>query len=374
MADDIYIPTLQDFIALVRQNPFSRVDRFLVNFGMPKALANTNSETVRNMSLLCEEASIPGRTIGTRTLRINGLNEQRAHTMDFMGDSIKFTFLVNVEWKIRTFFDMWMTFCVGGVASRNTHPPREVGFYQDYISDVTIYATNPEMASDDTETAGRQFPSLLNTIKLATGKLPPFEAMSLENMKKNEFIPALASPAKNIFNLERFAKKASTWGVEQLGLDSLLKREVAKQQAKAALILSNIPGTNKVVNRAMDILNDKFNELYGDRLTVAEVISNRTPAESLLQVQEPEVKPVPNKSSLKIDNPKIAKDSLLYGVTLHEAWPKSISMHPMSSSSIDQYHRLEVVFTYKWYTINGQVIPESVHDINFLSALPTGSF
>lgn len=122
-----HIPSLQEFISFARVNPFIRSDRFVVNFSVPTALNYYNGNDIRDIDMLCEEAAFQGKTIGTRTLRINALNEYRAHTADYMGDSITFQFLTDINWKARKFFDAWLNECVTDAKTRR------VGFYQDYV-------------------------------------------------------------------------------------------------------------------------------------------------------------------------------------------------------------------------------------------------
>lgn len=149
----INIPTLQEFIALSKRNGFSRTDRFAVGIFPPQQMSSGPWD-VRDIALLCEEATFPTKTLNTRTLRIHGLNEQRAHTVDYGGESISFTFIVDQSWQTRLFFEEWMRLCVGrsvnndelGVG-RTQGALREVEFYDNYISNIQISAFAP-MGSD----------------------------------------------------------------------------------------------------------------------------------------------------------------------------------------------------------------------------------
>lgn len=136
---DVNPPTLQDFIALGRAG-FARTDRFVVVFTAPPGLPGGD---MRSFSMLCEEAAFPGKVVGTRTLRINALNEQRAHTIDFMGDTITFQFIVDLNWRVRQFFENWIDLCVGN--QNTTSVSREVGYYSDYIQKISVYALAPSL-------------------------------------------------------------------------------------------------------------------------------------------------------------------------------------------------------------------------------------
>lgn len=123
------IPTLEQFLTLIRNKNLSRMERFFVS--LPVTLG-------RNLTLLCEEAAIPGKTITPRTLRINGLNEYRPETADYMGESITLQFLIDSDWEPRYAMEEWMKRCIS-----DPRLGREVSFYDDYAFDITLYALMP---------------------------------------------------------------------------------------------------------------------------------------------------------------------------------------------------------------------------------------
>ena len=86
---------------------------------------------MRKLTLLCEEASIPGLNIATRTVRLHNLTVQRPATVDYVGDA-QFTFLVDGAWQVRKYFDAWMQ----QVITIN----REVGEYDKITGRVEINA------------------------------------------------------------------------------------------------------------------------------------------------------------------------------------------------------------------------------------------
>lgn len=129
---------ITDFIAQTRKTDFARANRFEVVFSLPSCMENhrvSTGETKRLISLFVEDAIIPGILLGTKPLRINNLNEQRANVIDFGGDSITFTFLIDTAWSAKDFFGDWM---------RNTIDPvsRYVIYPEEYYSDIDIYALN----------------------------------------------------------------------------------------------------------------------------------------------------------------------------------------------------------------------------------------
>jgi len=129
------VPTLEQFIALVKTRNLARSERFFVNFALPTDVGF--SYNVRDLSLLCEEAGIPGKTIETRTLRINGLDEYRAHTASYGGE-ISLQFLIDTDWTARAIMEEWIHECITPVSKG-----REVGYYSDYAQDIGLFALIP---------------------------------------------------------------------------------------------------------------------------------------------------------------------------------------------------------------------------------------
>jgi hypothetical protein len=144
MADAPSIPTLEEFLAFTRTRAFARVNRYAVGFQAPPGMSIDPRE-VYDVSMLCDEASIPGKQIMPRSLRINALSEPRAHTMDFWNDTASFQFLIDNDWTARKFFEDWMTLCVG------TGVTREVGDYDQYATNVMIYSLAPVALGDGDE-------------------------------------------------------------------------------------------------------------------------------------------------------------------------------------------------------------------------------
>ena len=104
--------SLANFRAETRKRDFARSHRFEVQIIPPAELMGDDGKRVpggqrmathltsagrsaNHLSLFVEDAMIPGILLGTRPVRINNLNEQRASAIDFGGDSITFTFLVD---------------------------------------------------------------------------------------------------------------------------------------------------------------------------------------------------------------------------------------------------------------------------------------
>jgi hypothetical protein len=128
--DSVPIPSLEEFIAFIKQNNLARQERFFVDFpSLP-----TNQLNNAALRLLCHQASVPGKNISTRTLRINGLDRQFAHTADY-GNEITLEFLMDTDYTPRAAFEDWMNVCIESFQNNDSN---EVGWYTDYAKDISL--------------------------------------------------------------------------------------------------------------------------------------------------------------------------------------------------------------------------------------------
>jgi len=128
------IPTLENFVSLVKEKNLSRSERFFASFGY----VTTQQKVMKDLQLLCEDINLPGKTIKNKTLRINGLDERRAQTAEYGGDNLTLNFLVDTDWTPRKYFEEWMGSCVGPVTEG-----KEVGFYSSYAKNISLFALMP---------------------------------------------------------------------------------------------------------------------------------------------------------------------------------------------------------------------------------------
>ena len=119
---------ITEFLSLVRQRGLARKEKYQVNIFGP----NINGPVEKDISLLCEDASIPGVVVGTKSVRLHNLNVQRPLTIDYMGQSSTFTFLIDNTWAARTYFDSWI--------SKIFDDSREVNQYIDIIGTIEVTA------------------------------------------------------------------------------------------------------------------------------------------------------------------------------------------------------------------------------------------
>lgn len=124
------MPSIKDFLSVVRGKGLARTEKFSVEIQPPIGVLLPENKEL--LTLFCEEAAFPGKTIITRPARIHNLNIQRPSAVDFFGESANFTFLVDSEWAVKGFFDRWIDTIIGTT--------REVAEYRSIVGSITIKA------------------------------------------------------------------------------------------------------------------------------------------------------------------------------------------------------------------------------------------
>lgn len=131
---------INDFLSQIRKTDFARSSRFQAMFLPPPFMNDhrtSQGPSPKLISMMVEDAIFPGILVGTRPLRINNLNEQRANVIDFGGDAITFTFLCDTSWTARDFFGDWMRKIINPYS-------RYVSYPEDYYSVIDLVSLNNE--------------------------------------------------------------------------------------------------------------------------------------------------------------------------------------------------------------------------------------
>lgn len=119
-----------NFLAVQRNTRLPRTERFEVSFNTPRSLGGLSGLS-SGMSIMCEEAQIPGFVTNTVPIKIGPWTEYRTQNLDFLTSDVVFTFIVDETWGIRTLFEKWIQHCVDPKS-------KEVKFHDDMYSDLEI--------------------------------------------------------------------------------------------------------------------------------------------------------------------------------------------------------------------------------------------
>jgi hypothetical protein len=140
------MPSIEDFLSVVRSTGLAKTEKFSVNIYPPQSVSLPENREL--ITMFCEDAAFPGKTIITRPARIHNLNIQRPSNVDFFGESANFTFFVDSEWKTKQFFDEWMDFIVGTT--------REIAPYRSIIGSIEINAVHEGPIGETNEQGYRE--------------------------------------------------------------------------------------------------------------------------------------------------------------------------------------------------------------------------
>lgn len=160
MSNSIF--TLQDFLAQAESTNFARANRFEIVIHPPMSMQGPGGGDQSNIAIMIEDAALPGKSIGTSKLRLHGLDEHRARTVDFFGEAINFTFYVDDSWNIKKFFEQWQELMID---SRS----REVGFYKDYVGAIELRTLSVNDDLRHSVLLEEAFPRSFQLIQIAQG-------------------------------------------------------------------------------------------------------------------------------------------------------------------------------------------------------------
>ena len=114
----------------ITRNGLLTTNRYVVEISPPRILATTTSDTIRNLTIRCSSASLPGFDIGSQSYRIYGPARQMPYDVVYSGQ-LSFTYIVSRDMRERAFFEKWMSSVINPADYK-------LGWYDDYTSRMTI--------------------------------------------------------------------------------------------------------------------------------------------------------------------------------------------------------------------------------------------
>lgn len=130
--------TLNDFISAVTSQGLMPSNRFKVEFGLPATLltspeGSTFRPDMRKVFLYCDSVQLPGMSVSTTQARTFG--EFREMPYERLFDNVNMTFYIDTVMDTKALFDNWIN-------SIQNPASRQLAYYNDYITDMTIYVLN----------------------------------------------------------------------------------------------------------------------------------------------------------------------------------------------------------------------------------------
>jgi hypothetical protein len=99
--------SLREFKSDVMQRGLARPTRFEVQIPLPISLLDLIGQT-RLINLYCDSATLPPAIIGVRPQRIYGPVYQRPFGVEYGGEGITLSFLLDQQMDIKAIFDAWI--------------------------------------------------------------------------------------------------------------------------------------------------------------------------------------------------------------------------------------------------------------------------
>jgi hypothetical protein len=102
---------ISNFQTQIRTRGVAKPNRFEILMPPPTALKAV-LDYPQLITLFCDSASLPVRNINVKQQRIQGPAYQRPMNVDYGGDNISMSFIVDREMDIKGFFDAWMNIII----------------------------------------------------------------------------------------------------------------------------------------------------------------------------------------------------------------------------------------------------------------------
>ena len=156
--------TLNNFISKIRRQDLSRASRFECILTAPPGISVSGSRTI---SLLCEEALIPGLQATYAPVRFGNWLEPRVSGVEYFIDNATLTFYLDTEQDVRTYLEDWIFKAQADPISK------EVGFYNNYVGEVVIHALDRTDRIKGSWKLVDAFPRIINLTPLAMANDTP---------------------------------------------------------------------------------------------------------------------------------------------------------------------------------------------------------
>jgi len=153
--------TIRDFQTQIRSKGVARPNRFEVLIPTPIRLLSTIPD-LRLISLFCESANLPSHNIGVRQQRIYGPAYQRPTSVDYGGDGITLSFIIDGNMDVKGYFDAWMQLVIDPYSFH-------VNYSREYTSTMRITQLNQQDQDVYSAVFEDVFPKTLSMLDLNQG-------------------------------------------------------------------------------------------------------------------------------------------------------------------------------------------------------------
>lgn len=154
--------SLSEFVANIKTGGLMTTNRFRVEFSVPPILLNSKNSynytgDLRTVLLYCDSAQLPGLNISTQQSRIYG--ELREMPYERLYDNVNLTFYIGNDMGSKALFDSWINSIQDPVT-------RSFNYYNDYITDMTIFVQDKDDAEQYSVKLFECYPKSVGAIQL----------------------------------------------------------------------------------------------------------------------------------------------------------------------------------------------------------------
>jgi len=111
------------FLSTVNRKGLAKQNRFEVHIYFPRSFSESIGIGDDNLiSLFCEGATLPQQSIGVKQQKIYGPAYQRPVSVDYGGEGIPMTFLLDANMNVKSVFDIWISKIVDPIQYFVYHP------------------------------------------------------------------------------------------------------------------------------------------------------------------------------------------------------------------------------------------------------------
>jgi hypothetical protein len=105
-----------------------------VEIPTPVCITGDVGTVPRLIKVFCQSASFPATNIGVRELKIAGPTYKRPYSIDYGGEGIALTFLVDRKMELKSYFDVWMNKIIDPYEYTAHYDEKETK----YTTDITV--------------------------------------------------------------------------------------------------------------------------------------------------------------------------------------------------------------------------------------------
>lgn len=150
--------TLKEFISQVRDG-IARPNHFSVELNLPEKIASDSfiKPKMNKIMLFCEQAQLPGVSIGSSQVRAFG--EFRESPYEKLYEPVSLTFYVDSDMIVKYLFDKWINLIQDTISKVHTYP-------KEYTKDIRIFTYDVENNIKYTCTLHDCYPKAVSPIQL----------------------------------------------------------------------------------------------------------------------------------------------------------------------------------------------------------------